>query len=103
MNTNKNYPSIYVNTTPGEVLTKTYDNNKVAHLGNSPVNLGLHIDLQNFATGVHRVSFKLFFDNYYSQTKLNEFKSLNDWYFMSNRIDLIPADDTKNKNKDEKK
>ena len=87
MRSNKNFPSVYSEDIPGTELIKQRTNDKVEVLGKSPVNLALNVDLYKFAQGMHLMSFKLFFNNNYSDQLLEEFKDLKHWYFITSKLD----------------
>ena len=87
MRLNKNFPSIYTEDTSGLDLVKSRSNDSVAVLGKSPVNLAMNVDLYKFAQGMHLMSFKLYFNNSFSEELLNEFKDLRHWYFITAKID----------------
>lgn len=74
----KNYPQLYVNNKSSAQL-KLSDVDKTLELGESPVNLGIFFDMTKFTEGEHKMAFKLYFENHYSEEKLKAFKRLDKW------------------------
>jgi hypothetical protein len=78
-------PKLYREEKNGDEM-KSRDNNIVAPLGKSPVNLGVWFDATKISDGDHMMSFRLFFENVLAPERLALFKGLNDWKYEVRRI-----------------
>jgi hypothetical protein len=65
---------------------KSRDNNVIAPLGQSPVNLGIWFDATKLRDGEHMMGFRLFFENVMAPERLAVFKSLSEWKYEVRRI-----------------
>jgi hypothetical protein len=80
------HPSLYLENVPGKEIITQRSNSKPMPLGKSPVNIALYFDITKFTEGEHIVSFKLFFENQYSDKLLNTYKNLNTWQVDAKRM-----------------
>jgi hypothetical protein len=80
-----NFPSLYVEQVDGDSI-KSRPNDQPLELGKSPVNIALFFDLTRFTKGEHRLSIRLFFENYFSQPILDSFKDLPFWETQVRRL-----------------
>ncbi len=80
-----NFPSLYVEQVDGDSI-KSRPNDQPLELGKSPVNVALFFDLTRFTKGEHRLSIRLFFENYFSQPILDSFKDLPFWETQVRRL-----------------
>jgi hypothetical protein len=78
-------PSLYRENSSGEEL-KSRNNDDVAPLGKSPVNLGIWFDATKIADGEHIMGFRLFFENVMAPERLAVFKGLREWKYEVRRI-----------------
>ncbi len=78
-------PKIYREEKSGDEL-KSRDNNQIAPLGKSPVNLGVWFDATKISDGDHMMGFRLFFENVMAPERLAVFKSLREWKYEVRRI-----------------
>ncbi len=78
-------PKLYREDRSGDEL-KARDNNLVAPLGKSPVNVGVWFDATKISNGDHVMGFRLFFENVMAPERLAVFKSLSDWKYEVRRI-----------------
>jgi len=81
-----NIPYMYVESVGKEDL-QTRKNGPLP-LGESPVNVAVSFDLDNFRMGVHQVAFRVFIENNKAESVLEEFKTLKDWRIGAQRLDL---------------
>ena len=80
-----NLPSIYIEPIDGDSI-RVRPNDEPLELGKSPVNIALFFDLTRFTKGEHRLSIRLFFENYFSQPILDSFKDLPFWETQVRRL-----------------
>jgi hypothetical protein len=73
-----NLPYLYTENIDGDSI-RSRSNDEPQELGKSPVNIALYFDLTRFSKGEHRLSIRLFFENYFSQSVLDSFRDLPYW------------------------
>lgn len=78
-------PELYREEKNGDEL-KARSNDKVAHMGESPVNLGIWFDATKIGDGEQIMGFRLFFENVMAPERLAVFKSLAQWKYEVRRI-----------------
>jgi hypothetical protein len=78
-------PELYREDKSAEEL-KGRSNDKVAHVGESPVNLGIWFDATKIGDGEQSMGFRLFFENVMAPERLAVFKSLSQWKYEVRRI-----------------
>ena len=81
----KNFPQLFVNN-KSSVQLKLSDVDKTLELGKAPVNLGIFFDMTKFTEGEHKMAFKLYFENHFSEEKLKAFKRLDKWNMKLQKI-----------------
>lgn len=89
MKRSKTLPMLYVENEPGAALRGRLS--KAKPLGESPVNVGIAMDMSTLEEGTHTVSFQLFIDNHPSQAELENIKGLRSWRVTAHRLLLPPA------------
>lgn len=79
-----NVPYMYVESIGADELRKRKSG--PLPLGESPVNVAVSFDLDNFRMGVHQVAFRVFIENIHADSVLEEFKTSNDWRVTAERL-----------------
>jgi hypothetical protein len=78
-------PQLYRENKSGDEL-RARNNDKVAPMGQSPVNLGIWFDATKIGDGEQVMGFRLFFENVMAPERLAVFKSLSEWKYEVRRI-----------------
>ncbi len=78
-------PELYREEISGDEL-KSRNNDKVAQMGSSPVNLGIWFDATKIGDGEQIMGFRLFFENVMAPERLAVFKTLSQWKYEVRRI-----------------
>jgi hypothetical protein len=77
----------YIYNEPGDSqIINARDWNTPLPLGKAPVNLGVYFDLSNFATGEHRMGFRLYFENKTNKEIYKKYANLDHWYYLTSIV-----------------